>query len=244
MQPPAPPAESDSAAPPSRPRRETPPPRWWQRPWIAPLALFSTVFLLYALPPYLGLDPAQARLPLPDEPTWYYPVMVLHIFSGAVLTVLVVLQVWPWLRTRHPAVHRWSGRVYVLAGIPLMGVPALLISPFSSTGPSTQVSNTLWAVLWLSFTVLGYMKARKRRFPEHRAWMLRSFALVFGIALNRVVLVVLLMAMLPQADSAFGGDAHALGVALAPASSFLSWVLPLLFTEWWLQYRRPRRRPR
>ncbi|MFD6953551.1 hypothetical protein A6A08_26085 [Nocardiopsis sp. TSRI0078] len=217
-------------------------PRWWQRPWILPLTLFSVAFLVFAVPPYLGLDPAQARLPAPESLAWHYPVLVTHIFGGALLTLLVILQVWPWLRSRYPAMHRWSGRVYVFAGIPLVGVPALLISPVSSSGFSTQVSNTLWAVLWLSFTVLGYAMARRRRFADHRAWMLRSFALLYGIALNRVVIVVMLLVSLPRLEASYGGDEAALTEAIAPASSFLSWVLPLLFVEWWLQYRRPRRR--
>jgi uncharacterized membrane protein YozB (DUF420 family) len=233
-----------AAAPAQRPSPH-PSPRWWQRPWILPLALFSVTFLLYAVPPYLGLDPAEARLSVPRDLAWYYPLLVTHIFGGSLLTLLVILQVWPWLRARHPAVHRWSGRVYVLAGIPLVGVPALLIAPFSGSGTSTQISSVIWAVLWLSFTVIGYRMARRRRFALHREWMLRSFALVYGIAFNRVVIPVLMLAELPRLEAVHGGDLQALGMAVAPASGFLSWVLPLLFVEWWLQYRRPRgRRPR
>lgn len=217
-------------------------PRWWERPWIVPLALFSLVFLLYSVPPYLSLDPAQARLPVPEHPSWYFPALVTHIFGGTLLTLLVIVQVWPWVRGRYPAVHRWSGRVYVLAGIPLVGVPALLIAPYSGTGASSQISNTVWAVLWLSFTVIGYVMARRRRFARHREWMLRSFALVFGIAFNRVLLVVLMLIMLPRVET--GGDADAMGLAVGPASGFLSWVIPLLAVEWWLKYRRPRRRVR
>ncbi|CAL9383061.1 hypothetical protein SUDANB121_01107 [Nocardiopsis dassonvillei] len=225
-----------------RPRPAPAPVRWWQRPWILPLALFSLTFLLYSVPPYLSLDPADARLPVPETPAWYFPVMLTHIFGGTLLTLLVILQVWPWLRTRYPAVHRWSGRTYVLAGIPLVGIPALLIAPFSSTGFGTQVSNTIWALLWLTFTVLGYVMARRRRFAHHREWMLRSFALIYGIAFNRVVIALLIPFVLVQVQAGtIPDDEQAIAMAVAPASSFLSWVVPLLFVEWWIKYRRPRR---
>jgi uncharacterized membrane protein YozB (DUF420 family) len=239
----APPVRTETAAP--RPRPAPVPVRWWQRPWILPLALFSLTFLAYSVPPYLSLDPADARLTVPETPAWYFPALITHIFGGTLLTVLVILQVWPWLRTRYPAVHRWSGRTYVLAGIPLVGIPALLIAPFSSTGFGTQVSNTIWAVLWLAFTVLGYVMARRRRFADHREWMLRSFALIYGIAFNRVVMLVLLPLMLMQVEAGtIAADGHSMALAGAAPASFLSWIVPLLFVEWWLKYRKPRRRRR
>ncbi|MFV2195384.1 hypothetical protein [Nocardiopsis sp. LOL_012] len=70
--------------------------------------------------------------------------------------------------------------------------------------------------------------------------MLRSTALVFGIAFNRVVVLVLVLIALPQIDTRFGGDAQALTLAISPAAGFLSWIVPLLAVEWWLAYRRPR----
>ncbi|OLT29250.1 hypothetical protein BJF83_12495 [Nocardiopsis sp. CNR-923] len=233
-QPTAAPTPPDSRAP-------RPPRPWWRRPWIVPLALFGLVFAAYALPPYTSLDPEQARLPVRDDLAWHYPVLVTHIFAGALLTLIVPLQVWPWLRRRHPSVHRWSGRVYVLLGVPLVGVPGLLLGPLSSVGPDARISNVLWALLWLACTVLGYLAARRRDFARHRAWMLRSFVLLYGVALNRIVLVLLALLMLPWLDSGFGGDVEAMILSVAVSSSYLSWVLPLLAVEWWLGRRAPGR---
>src|SRR4051794_23045518 len=71
----------------------------WRRPWIAPLAVMPAAFLIYVLPPYLGLDPSKARLPLPPAAI-YYPALVIHIFAGSVLLACATLQVWPWLRRK------------------------------------------------------------------------------------------------------------------------------------------------
>lgn len=238
----APTASTDTVVPP--PQRPTTPPRvsWWRRPWILPLFLFSVAFLMFAVPPYLSLDPANSRLPIPEGNSWYFPVLVTHIFGGALITLLVILQVWPWMRARHPAVHRWSGRVYVLAGLPLVGVPGILIAPFSEADASAQISALTWGILWSAFTVTGYVMARRRRFARHREWMLRSFALVYGIAFARVLHVILVMIMAPRVDTVYGGDFEALSLELGAASGFLSWILPLLCVEWWLKYHKPHRR--
>lgn len=216
---------------------------WWRRPWILPLALLTVVFLGFSLPPYAGLDPDQART-FSEDPwryPWHYPVLVTHIFAGAVIMLAMVLQVWPWLRRHHPKVHRWSGRVYVFVGVPFVGVASLLLSPFSSSGPGTAVSNTLFSLLWLIFTVVGYRMVRQRRYAEHRVWMLRSFALTLAIITNRFWGIACTMLLIPQLDTVFGGDEQALLLVVAPMTSWLSWVVNLLVVEWWIQHRKPRR---
>lgn len=54
-----------------------------RRPWVAPLALLTVIFIAYAVPPYLSLDPAQARIqPMPSHSS-YYPLLVTHILLGS-----------------------------------------------------------------------------------------------------------------------------------------------------------------
>jgi len=217
-------------------RRPTP---WVRRPWVFPLGLLVAAFLAFSLPPYLGLDPAQSRIPAPTG--WYYPVLVTHIGFATVAMVTCALQIWPWLRQKHPAVHRRTGRVYVFAGaIPasIAGFTIALAVPF---GPVGAVSNVLLATLWFGCTVQGYRMARARRFGEHRRWMVRSFALCMSIISNRIWGVVWSVVLAPQLDTTFGGSELAMGQAIAGITTWTGWVLPLLVAEWWLG--RGRRRP-
>jgi hypothetical protein len=205
-----------------------------------PLGLLTVLFLAYALPPYLGLDPAQARLAQPDAAPWFYPALVAHIGFGSIALLAAVLQVWPWLRRRHPEVHRWSGRAYVFLGVLPASVAALGVAPFSvAGGAAAHVANTLLAVVWFGTTVAGYRAARGRRYAEHREWMLRSTALAFSIVANRVWTVVCLLVFAPSAlgdGPLVEADLHqAVGVA-----AWLSWVVNLVLVELWLQ--RTRRR--
>lgn len=202
--------------------------------WIVLLAVTIAAFLIYALPPYLALDPAQSRLPADRHPL-FYPVLVTHIFAGSVMLICAVLQLWPWLRRTHSVVHRWSGRIYVLTAIPV-GFGSLFIAQFPSVGPSQQIANSFLSVLLIITTWFGYRAVRQHRFADHREWMVRSFALAFSIVTDRFWIPVLIVMFAPDAA---GMDDPAVQSA-ASAAAWINWVVNLLVAEWWLR-RRPLR---
>ena len=115
------------------------------------------------------------------------------------------------------------------------------MAPWSSTGFVSQVGNTMLALLWLPITIAGFRMARQRRFVEHREWMLRSYALTTSIVVNRLWVVLLILVLLPQLNTAFGGNEQAMINTAANASVWLSWVVNLLVVEWWLQRSAARR---
>lgn len=207
------------------------------RPWIAPLAVLTVAFLAYSLPPYLTFDPARSRVPVPEDVAYYYPALVTHILFGSVALLTAVLQLWPWLRRTRPAVHRWSGRAYVFAGAIPAGLATLLVAPLGDWGPNQQVANTTLGVLWLLTTVIGYRRARQRRFAEHREWMIRSFALAFSIVANRAWGAVCIMVFAPDGPA----DPAAMGQAIGLAC-WLSLVTNLGLAELWLYRSRARQR--
>ncbi|QLQ40375.2 DUF2306 domain-containing protein [Micromonospora robiginosa] len=202
---------------------------------MVPLLLVAVAFVGYALPPYLTLDPSRSRLPAQDAHPQYYPLLVTHIVFGSVALLAGCLQVWPWFRRRHPVAHRRLGRVYLFGGVFPAGVAVLGVAPLSSTGFVSQVGNTVLAVLWLATAVAGYRTARRRRFAEHRRWMVRNYALTLSIVLNRLWLVLFVVLLLPRVDTTFGGDQDAMIRAAAGASVWMSWVVNLLVAEWWLE---------
>jgi uncharacterized membrane protein len=201
--------------------------------------LLTIGFVLYALPPYLTLDPDRARLaPLPDHPV-FYPLLVTHIFLGSIVLLTGCLQLWPWLRRTQPRVHRWSGRIYVATLLPA-AIAVIIIAPLTRFGPNQQVANTTLGVLWLTFTLLGYRAVRRRRFAGHREWMIRSVALSFSIVANRVWTMICLVAFAPSALSQGPVDEAELAQAVGVAS-WASWVVNLLIAEAWLLHTRRRR---
>jgi hypothetical protein len=205
---------------------------------LVAFAVTTLVFLAFTLPPYLGVDPAQSRVAIrPDYPL-HYPLLWAHIAFGTVALLTAGLQIWPWLRSRYPRVHRWTGRVYLFGGVFPAGVAVLGVAPISTTGPASAVGNTMLAILWLGTAVAGYRAARQRRFADHRAWMIRSVALTFSIVVNRAWIGVYLLVF-----SAFGPLDQPMIMAASTASVWSSWVVNLLVAEWWLLRTRRRSAP-
>ena len=209
--------------------------RWWRRPWIAPFAIVAIVFVAFSLPPYLTGDPARSRVPQPPGFALHYPLLVGHVVFGAVALLTSCLQVWPWFRNRYRVAHRIVGRVYVFVGVlpaSLMALPIAAMSPF---GPVARASNVLLASLWLVCTLIAYRMARRRDYAAHRRWMIRSFALTASIITNRIWGVAAYLALAPQLDSTFGGNEQIFSWIVAGLTTWLGWVLPLLFAQWWLE---------
>ncbi|WP_433241414.1 DUF2306 domain-containing protein [Streptosporangium sp. CA-135522] len=200
-------------------------PRWWRRPWIIPLALLVTAFLAFQATRFAGLNESEAPIPRHDGFPLYYPLLIGHMAFGAVAMVTVCFQAWPWLRRNHPAVHRVSGRVYVLSTLPC-GVIGLVIVGFAP--PTGRVGVAVGTVLWLATTVMGFWMARGRRYDLHRRFMLYSFAILMNII--AALLVVIVGLSLP-----FG-----IGVDVLVEVARWSWVAGIVLVDWHL-YRHSRR---
>lgn len=222
-----PPAAAPLATPPGR--------HWWTRPWIVPLTMLAVVFVVYSLPPYLSLDASQSRVPPPEGVPFYFGALSLHVVFGSIAMLTCCFQVWPWFRAKHPGWHRVAGRIYVFGGVLPGGIVGLYIVWNTPFGPSARVSGLIVAALWLTFTVVGLRMALRRRFVEHRRWMLRSFALTMSIVLNRVFGIPAVLLMLPQLDTAFDGNQDLLIQSSTSISTWLSWTVALLAVEWWLE---------
>jgi hypothetical protein len=208
------------------------------RPWtIAPLLLVAIAFVAFSLPPYLTFDPARSRVPVGDAVRGYYPLLVAHVIFGSIALLTACLQIWPWLRTRFPDVHRRTGRVYVFAGVLPAGAIGLVIGALTPFGPVLRASNVVLALVWLVVTITGYRAGRQYRLADHRRWMIRSVVLTLSIITNRVWAVVWVIVLVPQLETTFGGNEALMVQSIAGLSAWLGWVLPLLVAEWWLDTR-------
>lgn len=101
-------------------------------------------------------------------------VLVSHLAAAAIVYLAGGLQLLPWLRRHAPRVHRWSGRVFVVAALTIAagGVAMKLLR--GRIGDPLQESALLFAaalIFW--FAAQAYRSARARRFDAHRRWALR-----------------------------------------------------------------------
>jgi uncharacterized membrane protein len=149
------------------------------------------------------------------------PWLDVHVAGAATALLIGPIQFLPWIRRRLPALHRTLGRVYVI-GCLSGGVGGLVMAFGSTKGPIATAGFASLAACWIVANVQGWRLAVARRFDEHRAWMLRSFAMTFAAVTLRIYIVALpMLGMAPL-------DAYR-------ASAFLAWVPNLILVELWLR---------
>jgi hypothetical protein len=209
--------------------------RWWHNAWMVPLLIAVAIFLAYSLPPYLSLQSSQARIPyLHKNIWWHYPSLVGHVFFGTIALATVVVQMWPWLRRQHPAIHRVVGRIYVFGGMLPTALLALVIVPFSAGPPG----NAIAAFLWITTTLVGFRMGRLHRWADHRRWMTYSFAMALQPLWGRILLVWIL----PLFPNWNFNNPNEFNITLESAT-WIGWVINLILAQVWLEWtaRRARR---
>lgn len=110
----------------------------------------------------------------------------IHISGGMLALLLGPFQFVPAFRNRFLKIHRMLGKLY-LGAILFLGAPAGLFMAFYAEGGWIgQLGFCIMAVLWLLSTWMALEAIRKRKIPEHRNWMTRSFALTFAAVTLRL----------------------------------------------------------
>lgn len=101
-----------------------------------------------------------------------------HTLAGLLATILGPLQFVRSLRETRPALHRLTGKVY-LAAVLVAATCAFVLAGTSQISTSYKWGLILGASLWLLTGALAYSAVRRRRFAQHRAWMVRNYTVTF-----------------------------------------------------------------
>ena len=111
----------------------------------------------------------------------------MHFFAGSAVLLLGPLQFITALRRRHPAFHRWTGRIYVLSALAAgIGGLSYLVLKGAVGGIVMELGFGLYGVLTVLAALQTIRHARARRTELHRAWAVRLFALGIGSWLYRL----------------------------------------------------------
>jgi uncharacterized membrane protein len=212
---------------------------------IIVLALVIAALMIPVWMKYGTLDPSTGRLS-PKQHPMYFPVLMFHILGVSLAMITCVIQVWPGLRKRWPRVHRYSGRVYVI-GVMIAAVAGLvlvMVWPFSVNTSFVQVGL---ALPWMAITGYGWILARKRRFSDHRRWMLRSFAISISFPLSEIMLPLIQIPLQTQLHTRLAGSRDILTQMSIAADSWVGFLVAYLAVDWYLErdlLRRSARRDR
>ena len=158
------------------------------------MAILSVGISLYAaavlLVPGFGAPIVARRRGETPLPFW------LHLAGSLVALAVGPPQLNRRLRNRALGLHRWGGRVYVMAVL-VGGAGGFALAMRSDQGLITHLGFGALAVIWLFCTVQGYRAIRAGDEVVHRAWMIRSFALTFAAVMLRIILPLELASGVP-----------------------------------------------
>ena len=153
----------------------------------------------------------------------------IHVFTSMLPLMAGFTQFNPRLLAKWPRVHRLMGRVYVFSVCFVTGPASLVMAFYANGGITSRVGFVTLAVLWLVTTGMGWRKALRRDWAEHRKWMMRSYALTLSAITLRAWKYVIIMAFAPPPM-----DVYRL-------VAWLGFVPNLLFVEWLLRTKRKKR---
>ncbi|GAA1979494.1 DUF2306 domain-containing protein [Microbacterium pumilum] len=154
--------------------------------------------------------------------------VILHVVGATIFVVLGALQFSAGFRRRRPTWHRIAGRVAILAAL-LAAASGLWLAfvTLAESSPLLFLFRFLAAAGMAIFIILGFRAIRQRRLPQHRAWMIRAFAIGLGAA-TQVFTLGFGEAILGKSE---------LTVALLNGAG---WAINLTVAEWVIR-RTPRR---
>jgi Predicted membrane protein (DUF2306) len=176
------------------------------------LALYSYRYLFQA-----GMIP-----PVIVDNLFLKPWLMVHVIGAATALLIGPVQFSSRVRTSFPMLHRSIGRTYAVACL-VGGAAGFVLALGASTGPISRLGFGGLAISWLVTTALAWRRAMQGRFIEHRAWMIRSFALTFAAVTLRLYLPLSMILLQVQLVDAYR------------AISFLCWVPNLLIAELYLR---------
>jgi len=184
------------------------------------VALVSLRFLILGISPTFGAVPVMA-----DHIANRNLAFVLHVSASPIVLITGLFQFVPKLRIRRPALHRWTGRIYVLSAM-IGGLAGLALAYGSmSDRPIAAAGFGMLAIVWIGITAHAIRLAITGQTAEHRRWMLRSYALAFSAVTLRLELPLFFI----FTNMEYG--------AITAYIAWLCWVPNLIFAEWWLRRR-------
>ncbi|KAH7245792.1 hypothetical protein BKA59DRAFT_175952 [Fusarium tricinctum] len=159
------------------------------------LFLFSTLQL-----PYIDIDrvfyAAGNPWSVPGECYWFQKPglmrngMLLHLSTILPAGALICFQFIPALRqAKYAKFHRING--YVVLFLSALGtIGALIIEKRAmGGGSSNRIGTWILCTLFTGASIMGLVSIKRRRFEEHRAWMLRAWFWATSIITMRIILI-------------------------------------------------------
>ena len=154
-----------------------------------------------------------------------------HIVPAMLFMLLGPLQFVRKLRSRYPAVHRWSGRTFLTASS-VVGITGLTMAAGKTVGGADEKAAIfVFGTFFLVALAKALWHATRREFALHREWMIRGYAVGLAVATIRPIMgtffaAAVLRGHTPQPKDFFG------------TAFWIGFILQTAAAELWIRYSR------
>jgi uncharacterized membrane protein len=158
--------------------------------WVTMMGLASLIALssvrYFVVSPEMAIDGPLAR-----RFAEYITPLLFHVGGGVVALSLGAWGFWGRFRNKYLWLHRWLGRVYLLAVL-VGGTAGFYMALTAFGGLPARIGFAMLALLWLATGANAYLRIRRGEVRLHREWMIRNYALTFSAVMLRVWLPLFL----------------------------------------------------
>lgn len=141
-----------------------------------------------------------------------------HLISGPSSLIIGAVLISEQFRKNAARWHRRLGRLHAACVLLLLTPSGLWMAYYAATGAIAAAGLGSLSIATAACVVQGWRAALARRFADHRRWMSRTFVLLCSAVVIRMIGG---FATVAQLDAAW----------LYPASTWASWLVPLVVFE-------------
>lgn len=143
-----------------------------------------------------------------------------HVYASMWVLFAGFTQFSKKLLKKNPRLHRTMGHIYVADVLLITGPAGLIMGFYANGGTFSRIAFISLAVLWIYFTAMALLRAKQKKFKEHRQFMIRSYALTLSaLTLRAWKYGITNTISLPPMD-------------VYRVVAWLGWVGNLLIAEW------------
>lgn len=160
---------------------------------VAITSVFNRAFFIFESLRVQIMDPAEVFNPFDIRYYEHWLVTLLHIVPSLLIVIIGPLQFVRVIRKRYLAWHRLSGRIYIFCGVvsAVSGLFFGIFHPFmgnTGLGFNQAVATLFFGIYTLFCLYKAYSNIRMGNIGLHREWMIRTWAIMLGIATERLLL--------------------------------------------------------
>jgi hypothetical protein len=112
-----------------------------------------------------------------DVPVWL-TVLDVHIAFASIALLAGALNIANWVLRHYRNIHRVVGYAYLFSVLAVV-LTSGYMAPYATGGRTVSMIFNLWNLAWLAVTLTAFVFVKRKRFDQHRNWMIRSYAFCF-----------------------------------------------------------------